>query len=126
MDRAEQVGMVRLQRAGAPGVIDALDVTEGPLEAVLGLAQTLGWQPARTLPPSGYEGDWDGAYALGQGEWVTWEDARALARAIRSLAGHPEVLKSYSMEEKGALRSLSAWLERGGFAFRAAEVTDVR
>lgn len=51
---------------------------------VLSLAYTCGWVPAGTLPPIDEDDDeeWNGRYHIGEGQWITAEDARGLAAAL--------------------------------------------
>lgn len=51
---------------------------------LLNLGFMCGWVPAGTLPPTDYDDDedWDGRYHSGEGQWITHEDALALAASL--------------------------------------------
>lgn len=52
--------------------------------AMLTLAQTFGWAPAGTMAPSGWNGpgEWGGAYDTNDGQFVSEDDAKSLARHL--------------------------------------------
>lgn len=55
------------------------------------LAETYGWQPAGTLPPPGFTpaASWPATYESNDGQWVSAEDALALAAALRRALEDP-------------------------------------
>ena len=55
---------------------------------VLTLAQTFGWSPAGTLAPIGWSGpgEWGGAYDTNDGQVVSEDDAKGLARHLHGAA----------------------------------------
>ncbi len=63
---------------------------------MLDVACLHGWVPAGTLAPSmneagPWEGPWSGSYCYNEGQWVTDEDALALAEALdRTLPDIPD------------------------------------
>ena len=52
----------------------------------LNLATEYGWQAAGTLPPDGMPNpdSWPKEYCINDGQWVSGEDAEALARALQA------------------------------------------
>ncbi|MHC2364037.1 hypothetical protein [Rhizobium leguminosarum] len=60
---------------------------------MLTLAETFGWSPAGTAAPVGWNGsgEWGGAYDTNDGQAVSDDDAKALARHLHGAAVSPQL-----------------------------------
>lgn len=93
-------------------------------EHCLDVALAFGWQPAGTVAPTDFRGDWDGTYFTNDLQEVTDEDARALGAALhRAVAairtGHDlTALQAKAGDEMNVnvVCRLADYSERGGFA----------
>ena len=56
---------------------------------LLNLAREHGWSPRGTEPPGDAAPGWDGNYFHNEGQWVTADDAAALADALERLLTDP-------------------------------------
>ena len=53
---------------------------------ILQAAQEHGWNPVGTEAPCDFEGEWNGSYTVNANQFVTREDAAALAHALDSMS----------------------------------------
>ena len=89
----------------------------------LKVAQSFGWRPSGTAPPTDQVGDWDGTYFSNDLQDVTDDDAKELARALfRALdAVHSDQALSSDQVEAlqeaslGLINRLAIYAYRGGF-----------
>lgn len=74
----------------------ALKLTDEHWSVFLNVAQAHGWKPAGTLAPVGWPGGevWPGQYASSDGQRVSDDDARAMARVLYEAATGDGVARS--------------------------------
>jgi hypothetical protein len=73
------------------------------------LAGEYGWQPAGTLPPDGLpdSDSWSKTYDSNDGQWVSDEDAEALARALQAALDDPRRVERLTLAAKAESEALS-------------------
>lgn len=87
----------------------------------LGTAEKFGWVPAGTEAPDdhGEEGTWCGTYYSNDRQWVTKQDAAALAKALYAAV---RAIENGELEgsnhDPASLRALADIAIRGGFSIK--------
>ena len=78
-------------------------------EYYLNLASDYGWQAVGTLPPDGMtdSDSWEKNYASNDGQWVSNEDAEALARALQAALDDPRRVERLTLRAKAESEALS-------------------
>jgi hypothetical protein len=91
IDQMQQVLHIKLISQSG----ERFGVGVGSWLCLLVIAQNHGWQPAGSLAPAGFVGEWNGTYQYNQGQPVSAEDAQGLAEALeRALPDLPRTTGS--------------------------------
>lgn len=87
----EAVGVGILLGRGAVGDPGHILLPAGHWQLMLALADYFHWQPRGTQATEWTPEGWDGRYDCGEGQYVTPDDAAALAHALRQAAASAEL-----------------------------------